>query len=249
MTYEQYIRYHLKGDAGVEERTIAKLCKQLGLSAWDSFRLIYFYTMTYNIPSALRLLLDANVKKADLKFRTDRRYVRCHGAYERLLAELTPDKLTALQACTTTSQAYETVRKWYYFGRYASYLLLEVYVNAFHPSWIDDIKYGWESNENYTRGAVLIVGCTDPGCWIISSRTQKETPKTTHLPLRRRYAPWQSSRREPGGMGITLRGCLMRRTRTQDTDSSFTRVYESKTDIPGRSSGKRKIHVVQATQG
>lgn len=161
MTYEQYIRYHLKGDAGVEERTIAKLCKRLGLSAWDSFRLIYYYTMTYNIPSALRLLLDANVKKADLKFRTDRRYVRCHGAYERLLEELTPDKLTALQACTTTSQAYETVRKWYYFGRYASYLLLEVYVNAFHPSWIDDIKYGWESNENYTRGAILIVGCTD----------------------------------------------------------------------------------------
>lgn len=162
MTYEQYIRYHLKGDAGVEERTIAKLCKRLGLSAWDSFRLIYFYTMTYNIPSALRLLLDANVKKADLKFRTDRRYVRCHGAYERLLSELTPDKLTALQACTTTSQAYETVSKWYYFGRYASYLLLEVYVNAFRPSWIDDIKYGWESNENYTRGAILIVGCTDP---------------------------------------------------------------------------------------
>lgn len=162
MTYEQYIRYHLKGDAGVEERTIAKLYKRLGLSAWDSFRLIYYYTMTYNIPSALRLLLDANVKKADLKFRTDRRYVRCHGAYERLLAELTPDKLAALQACTTTSQAYETVSKWYYFGRYASYLLLEVYVNAFHPSWIDDIKYGWESNENYTRGAVLIVGCTDP---------------------------------------------------------------------------------------
>jgi hypothetical protein len=31
MTYEEYIRYHRRGDAGVEERMIASLCRALNL--------------------------------------------------------------------------------------------------------------------------------------------------------------------------------------------------------------------------
>lgn len=161
MTYEEYIRYHLKGDAGAEERMIASLCQRLSLSGWDAFRLIYYYTMTYHIPSALKLLLERNVTQKQLKFRTDRRYVRCNGAYDRLLLELTPDKFHALQGCRTTQEAYDTVRGWYFFGRYAAYLLLEVYCNTFHPQWTDNVRYGWEDNENYTKGAISIVGCTD----------------------------------------------------------------------------------------
>ena len=95
MTYAEYIEYHLQGDAGVEERMIASLAKHYALSDWDAFRLIYFYTMTYHIPSALAMLEgERNIKH--LKFRTDRRYVRCNGAYDRLLAELNEDKLARL---------------------------------------------------------------------------------------------------------------------------------------------------------
>lgn len=161
MTYEEYIRYHLKGDAGAEERMIASLCQRLSLNGWDAFRLIYYYTMTYHIPSALKLLLGHNVTQQQLKFRTDRRYVRCNGAYDRLLSELTPDKFQALKDCRTTQEAYDCVRGWYFFGRYAAYLLLEVYCNVFHPQWVDNVRYGWESDENYTKGAISIVGCND----------------------------------------------------------------------------------------
>lgn len=35
MTYEEYIRYHRRGDAGVEERMIASLCRALKLNGWD----------------------------------------------------------------------------------------------------------------------------------------------------------------------------------------------------------------------
>lgn len=156
MTYDEYIAYHRQGDAGVEERMIASLCRHFSLSGWDSFRLIYYYTMTYHIPSALAMLLDGERDIRRLKFRTDRRYVRCNGAYPRLLEELTQDKYTRLRAVSTTQEAYNEVKGWYFFGRYAAYLFLEVYCNVFRPRWTDDVKYGWEPDENYTKGAISV---------------------------------------------------------------------------------------------
>lgn len=127
-----YTRAYL--GASAEERMIASLARRLRLPPWEDFKLIYFYTMTYHIPSALRLLLaPTTTKQQDLVFRTDRRYVRCNGAYDRLLKELNPDMLASLLACTTTEEAYNTVRKWFFFGRYAAFLFLEVYCNCFRP--------------------------------------------------------------------------------------------------------------------
>lgn len=156
MTYEEYIAYHRQGDAGVEERMIASLCRHFALSRWNAFRLIYFYTMTYHIPSALAMLIDGEREMKRLHFRTDRRYVRCNGAFHRLLQELTRDKYDRLLAVKTTQEAYDEVNTWYFFGRYTAYLFLEVYCNVFKPQWDDNVKYGWEPNENYTKGAVSI---------------------------------------------------------------------------------------------
>lgn len=156
MTYDEYIAYHRQGDAGVEERMIASLCRHFSLSGWDSFRLIYYYTMTYHIPSALTMLLDGERDIRRLKFRTDRRYVRCNGAYPRLLKGLTQDKYTRLRAVSTTQEAYNEVKRWFFFGRYAAYLFLEVYCNVFHPQWTDNVKYDWEPDENYTKGAISV---------------------------------------------------------------------------------------------
>lgn len=156
MNYKDYISYHNQGDAGVEERMIASLCKHYKLSGWDSFRLIYFYTMTYHIPSALDMLLENEREIKRLHFRTDRRYVRCNGAFPRLLKELTRDKYERLKNVESTQQAYDIVKSWYFFGRYASYLFLEVYMNVFKPNWKDNVRYGWEMDENYTLGAISI---------------------------------------------------------------------------------------------
>lgn len=163
MTYTDYITYHKQGDAGVEERMIASLCSYYHLSEWDAFRLIYFYTMTYHIPSALDMLLLGARDMKKLQFRTDRRYVRCNGAYDRLLAELTPDKFDRLQKVRTTSEAYKEVRSWFFFGRYAAYLFLEVFINvfAYAKRWTDDLFPDWEADENYTKGAISIVQSND----------------------------------------------------------------------------------------
>ncbi len=163
MTYQEYIQYHLQGDAGVEERMIASLCRHFALNEWDAFRLIYFYTMTYHIPSALDMLLKGEMDKKKLHFRTDRRYVRCNGAYERLLIELNRDKFRRLCECKTTTEAYNEVRSWFFFGRYAAYLFLEVFIHVFAVGklWIDDLVPDWEPEENYTKGAISVADGND----------------------------------------------------------------------------------------
>ena len=163
MTYDEYISYHRQGDAGVEERMIASLCVHYALSPWDCFRLIYFYTMTYHIPSALAMLLEGERDIKRLTFRTDRRYVKCNGAFPRLLAELKQDKMERLQKVHTTQEAYNEVKEWYFFGRYAAFLFLEVWCNVFKPDRDDNVRFGWEPDENYTKGAVLVARSANKG--------------------------------------------------------------------------------------
>lgn len=156
MTYDEYIRYHLGGDAGVEEKMIASLSAYFGLSRWDSFRLAYYYTTTYHIPSALILLRNHNTPKSELKFRTDRRYVRIGDNYTRIMKQLSPKLLEELDKATTTTEQYETVSDWYFFGRYASFLFLEVWAKLSGKQIIDDLALKFERKENYTKGAVII---------------------------------------------------------------------------------------------
>lgn len=162
MDYSEYIAYHRRGDAAVEERMIASLAKYFNLSQWDTFKLIYFYSMTYHIPSALRLLSKpTTTQKKDIVFRTDRRFVGFSGRFYRLLKDLNNHMFHSIQSCKTTEEAYNTVRKWFYFGRYAAFLFLEVYYNCFRPKWYDNLRFKWETNENYTKGAVHIIGTND----------------------------------------------------------------------------------------
>lgn len=156
MTYEEYIRYHLSGDAGVEEKMIASLSAHFGLSRWDSFRLVYYYVATYHIPSALRLLRNPDTPKSQLRFRTDRRFVRIGDRFNRIMRQLTPQLLIDLDKATTTTEQYDIVSEWYYYGRYASFLFLEVWAKLSGKKIIDDFLLNFEREENYTIGAEMI---------------------------------------------------------------------------------------------
>lgn len=158
MTYEEYIQYHNGGDAGVEEKMIGSLSKHFGLSRWNSFRLAYFYATTYHIPSALELLCNPNTPKTELKFRTDRRYVRIGDTFDRIMRELSPKLLEELDKATTTTEQYKIVSNWYYFGRYAAFLFLEVWAKLSGKQIVDDLALKFEPDENYTRGAEIIAG-------------------------------------------------------------------------------------------
>ena len=156
MTYEEYIQYHIGGDAGVEEKMIASLSKHFGLSRWNSFRLAYYYATTYHIPSALQLLCNHRTPKNELKFRTDRRYVRIGDTFDRIMSQLSPSLLEELDKATTTTEQYKVVSDWYYFGRYAAFLFLEVWAKLSGKQIIDDLALKFEQGENYTKGAEIV---------------------------------------------------------------------------------------------
>ena len=128
------------------------------MSHFDRFKLCYYYQATYQIDSAIRLFYNSALNKQDVRFRTDRRYVRCLNNFERLKAELNEQKFNHLMCCETTSEAYDTVMQWFFFGRYAAYLFLEAFM-ATCPDFKlkDDIVPQWEHDENYTKGAVLLL--------------------------------------------------------------------------------------------
>lgn len=158
MTYDEYISYHMGGDAGVEEKMIASLCSHFKLSRWNSFRLVYYYTTTYHIPSALKLLQNHNTPKKELKFRTDRRYVCIGDTYDKIMRQLQPALLDDLDKAETTSEQYRIVSNWYFFGRYATFLFLEVWAKISGKSVTDDLVMNFEPDENYTKGAEIVAG-------------------------------------------------------------------------------------------
>lgn len=158
MTYEEYIQYHNGGDAGVEEKMISSLAKYFELSRWDSFRLAYYYATTYHIPSALMLLSNHRTPKYELKFRTDRRYVRIGDTFDRIMSQLSPSLLEELDKATTTTEQYKIVTSWYYFGRYAAFLFLEVWAKLSVKQLVDNLALKFESDENYTIGTKIIAG-------------------------------------------------------------------------------------------
>lgn len=160
MTYEEYIRYHLGGDAGVEERMIASLSAYFGLSRWDSFRLAYYYTTTYHIPSALKLLRNHNTPKSELKFRTDRRYVRIGDNFSRIMAQLSPKLLEQLdeakakrieKGVPTPEQRLEAIRRIAEAGAGGATLRLRPFIIGIStPTYLDLIT------EAHKRGATAM---------------------------------------------------------------------------------------------
>lgn len=158
MNYKEFLQY-VKSDGSPEERMVAKLCKHYSLNKWDTFKVIYYYTMCYNIVDPFRLLKNPALPKSDIEFVSDRRYVRCLDNFERLKSNLTPDKLIALETCKTTSALYAEVKSWFFFGRYTTYLFLECWCYLYYDDYIDDFMPAWKKNELYTKGAMHIAQC------------------------------------------------------------------------------------------
>ncbi len=80
-----------------------------------------------------------------------------------MLEGLTQDKMQRLKKVHSSAAAYDVVKEWYFFGRYAAFMFLECYYNVFKPQWVDNIKFKGEPEENYTKGAVLITRSRERG--------------------------------------------------------------------------------------
>ena len=156
MNLNDTIQYINGGDACCEEEMIGLISDYFNFTNYQRFELCYFQSITYNIPSALDIFFNRSIDKRLLKFRTDRRWVAYLDRYEQLMANLTRDKYETLQAIDNYQDAHDFVRTWYYFARYATFLFLEIYIQALRPLWVDNLIFKYEKNELYTKGAQII---------------------------------------------------------------------------------------------
>ncbi len=155
--FDAFVAYHKQGDAGVEGRVLAAISARLGLRPHQRFELVWCYQATYHIPSALRLYHDRNIPISKLTFRTDRRYMRCNGAFAKNMAAMTVTAYEQLIQCRTTTEAFRLMCGFPSVGRYAASMFLECFWSTNRPEWDDDFTYEWEPDENYTKGALLLM--------------------------------------------------------------------------------------------
>lgn len=155
-----FVRYHQRGDAGIEEAVLHRVCDHLNLDEIDRFKLCYFYSMCYNLHGALTIFFDNNVSKKLINFRTDRRWVRIGQNYDKLLIQLDAEFIRSIRSFKDTQTAYDYVSKKFFFGRYATFLLLEAYMAVVETGWKDNLMLTWKPVDLYCQGAMSILGMT-----------------------------------------------------------------------------------------
>jgi hypothetical protein len=155
--FNRFVEYHCQGDPGAEGKILANVCEQLRLEPRRRFELVWCYQATYHVPSALRLFFRRSTPMDQLKFRTDRRFMRCNGAFQKNMAAMTATAYDRLTCCRTTTEAFRMMTGFPSVGRFAASLFLEVFNATNRPGYRDDFAYEWEPGENYTRGALLLL--------------------------------------------------------------------------------------------
>lgn len=144
--FEEYAWYHKFGDSAANPRVLAAVSDIEHYSTQDRADLCYFYSLTYCIASALRIMQErdriiecperaAEALRPHLLFQTDRRYVACNNLFEKALAhwgdELSFDvpalsrSLVGDSGELSFSKAIPTIERFPSFGRYAAYLYAE----------------------------------------------------------------------------------------------------------------------------
>lgn len=179
---KEYVEYHINGDADCNTVLMRKWVDNNKLSLQERFDLAYFFGITYCIPSAILMLKEKNEILKDIDgwvlqnkdkiiFQSDRKYVRmldnfnnCIKFYkdnlktvEKFLSGITINNTILIE------KALKKVQKWFFFGRFASYLFLETFT-ALTDYKIENTTIDWKHGDTATSGIMNLFGldnCAD----------------------------------------------------------------------------------------
>ena len=172
--FGEYTWYHKHGDSAANPRVLAEVCKMEHMSQQERADLCYFYSLTYCVASALRIMQDrdsllndtertAAALRPALLFQSDRRYVACNKMFERALmywrdnlsenAETLGQSLVDASGSLSFAKAIPIVESFPSFGRYAAYLYAETYETVLGLPLSSDF-----SHVEYDSGRVFTAG-------------------------------------------------------------------------------------------
>ena len=144
---KEFVWYHINGDGDCNGQVLREYAQKNHLNQQDCFDLAYFYATTYCCVSAVFLLNNrdrikndcrnfASEYKSKLIFQSDRKYVKMHDTFYKMLDFWQKNLQTASElfkqqyvqhGILNTGKALSACEKWYYFRRFSAYLFVETY--------------------------------------------------------------------------------------------------------------------------
>lgn len=181
--FGEYTWYHKHGDSAANPLVLAEVCKMEHLSRQEQADLCYFYSLTYCVASALKIMQDkdailndaervANDLRPSLLFQSDRRYVACNKLFEKALVywrdnlsdnvESLEESLVSGSGALSFAKAIPTIEGFPSFGRYAAYLYAETYETIMGLPLSSDFSHvEYDSGRVFTAGLLHLYGLDD----------------------------------------------------------------------------------------
>lgn len=176
---EEFVEYHITGDGECNNTVLKEWAKRRNLNLQERYELSYFFAVTYCVESAIAMFMErksisedasgwARENKKRLIFQSDRKYMRMRDCFEKAMAyfqENLYDVRTFLQKVTKDGKivlrdAIQYVSKWYMFGRFSSFLLLETFAELTAIP-CENTTIEWEKGDTATSGLLNVYGYDD----------------------------------------------------------------------------------------
>ena len=173
---KEYVDYHINGDADCNTVLLRKWVDNHNLDLQQRFDLAYFFGITYCLPSAILMLIEKDEILKDIDkwvaenkkiiiFQSDRKYVKLLDNFNNCIKFFKSnlnDVESFLKGITINNtilieKALEKVQKWFYFGRFASYLFLETFI-ALTDYQIENTTIDWKNGDTATSGIMNLFG-------------------------------------------------------------------------------------------
>ena len=212
---KEFVIYHKTGDGECNGVLLKAWADKNKLNKQERFDLAYFYSLSYCIPSAILLLQRkeeitkdpkafAAKHQKDLIFQSDRRYVKCNNAFEKMLIDYTAniraDKFT--QSVVKAGQldfekAMKEVGKWYFFGRFGCFLFIET-LGRLNGYKVSTGSIVWKDGDTATSGLMNLFGLDKSADYF--DKTGKIPPNLSQEKLDQLLHKVQAAIRKTGGV-------------------------------------------------
>lgn len=173
---KEYVDYHINGDADCNTVLMRKWVDNNKLDLQQRFDLAYFFGITYCIPSGMLMLKEKDEilkdidkwvleNKKNIIFQSDRKYVKLLDNFNNCLKFYKSNLMSVgefldgilINNTIILEKALKKVQKWFYFGRFASYLFLETFI-ALTDYKIENTTIDWKNGDTATSGIMNLFG-------------------------------------------------------------------------------------------
>lgn len=172
----EFTKYHIQGDGECNNVVLKAWAENNKLTLQDKYVLAFLFSVTYCVGSSIVLFREYKKRDglrpeilAELKptiiFQSDRKYMRMKDNFEKCVLDHENNHKSVsaflhgiiINGIINMEMAIKSVQKWVMYGRFASYLFLETFVELTGiPT--DNTTIDWKHGDTATSGLLNVFG-------------------------------------------------------------------------------------------